>query len=117
MAHTPTRSLFTFFGFVIWGDIADLTAYRNRKGKFVLFAKTWPHKPPSPAQLAQRQRITNAAAGWRALSPATRQQWHLAARRASLCAHGYHVFVHWHLTGDDLAIQTLERQTGTELLP
>ena len=117
MAHQPHRALFTLLGFVIWGDLGPTTIYKNRKKKVVVFPKTWPKEPPSPAQTIQRDQFRNAAAAWRSLSSLWRAQWELATRRASLCMTGYDLFVHWHLLHDDTAIETLERQTGTALLP
>jgi hypothetical protein len=117
MAHQPDTDLFSLLGFVIWGDLGDNTIYRDKRGRIVAFAKTWPHKQPSPSQLEQRQRFTDAATAWQALTPQQRLQWNTAAPRACLCAHGYDVFVHWHLTQDHRAIQTLQHQTSTNLLP
>jgi len=117
MAYEPQPNLFNLLGFVIWGDFADITMYRSHHGKVVWFKKTWPDKPASPKQLAWREHWKTAAAAWKAASAATRQQWDLATRRASLSLHGYDLWMHWQLTGDDQAIETLERQTHTELLP
>ena len=116
MAHTTLDHLFTCFGFVIWGDLGPTTIYRSKRGTVVFFDKTWPHKPPSPEQIVQRARFIEAAAAWQSLSPPARVQWDLATRRASLCCHGYNLFVHWYLTADSAAIRTLERQTNTTLL-
>lgn len=117
MAHQPAERLFSLFGFVIWGDFADLTMYRSQRGKVVVFPKTYPGSPGSPLQQAQRNRLKAAAADWVALTEDQRSQWDLASRRASLCSTGYNLYLHWKLTGDDSAIQTLERQTRTTLLP
>ncbi len=116
MAHQLPIALFSIFGFVIWGDFGPLTLYRDKQGKIVAFEKTWPDKPASPLQTIQRQRFADAAAAWQSLTFTARGQWETASRRASLCMHGYDLFVHWHLSADDQAIKTLERQTGTTLL-
>lgn len=117
MAKQPAHSLYSIFGFVIWGDLGPITIYRNHKGKIVWFAKTWPHKPPSPKQTIQRQKMSAAAAAWQLLAPVARRQWEKASSRASLCLTGYNLFCHWTLTNDNAAIATLEHQTGTTLLP
>jgi len=114
--HQPPQNLLAWIGFVTWGDLHDVTIYRNKKGKVVMFSKTWPKKPPSPEQIEWRTKYTNAAALWRALPPTARHQWHLATRRASLTMTGYNLFVHYVITHDEKAIRTLERQTGTTLL-
>jgi len=117
MAYQPQPKLFTVLGFVIWGDFADLTMYRSKRGKVVWFKKTWPDKPPSEKQLAWRDLWKTAIADWNALTPAARNQWDLASRRASLCMHGFDLWIHYSLSDDDTAIRTLERQTHTTLLP
>lgn len=110
-------SLFSILGLVYWGDVGPITCYKSKRGKVVAFLKTWPKKPPSEAQQEQRDRFTAAATAWQALTLEQQAQWHLASQRASLCMHGYDLFVHWHMLGDDDAIATLERQTKTDLLP
>ena len=117
MAHTTDRALLFFLGFVEWGDLGILTIYRNRKGKMVAFSKTWPDKPASPLQVIQRQRMSDAAIAWQALTPGDRREWETASIKAGLCATGYNIFVHWQMLGDDSFIKTLERQTGTTLRP
>jgi hypothetical protein len=117
MPHQDASHLFSIFGFVLWGDFGPTTLYRNKKGKIVFYAKTWPHKPPSPKQTQQRALFTAAATAWQTLSQTQRDQWELATLRASLCMHGYDLWVHWYTTQDTLAIQTLQRQTATSLLP
>jgi len=116
MPHQTLDHLFTCLGFVIWGDLGPTTIYRNKRGLVVFFNKTWPDKPPSPKQIVQRARFCEAAEAWHTLMVPERAEWHKATRRASLCCHGYDLFVHWYLTGDSTAIHTLERQTGTTLL-
>jgi hypothetical protein len=117
MAFEPDPNTFNYLGFVLWGDLGPFTMYRSSRGHVVWFLKTWPHKQPSAKQLAWRAQWAAAAAAWKALSQEARRQWDLATRRASLCCHGYDLFIHWALTGDDTAIATLERQTRTTLLP
>jgi len=117
MPIQPKTNLVFVLGTVLWGDLAELTFYRQPSGKVVSFAKTYPDKPPSPQQLIQRGLLTTAAAAWKALTQSQREQWAAAARRASLCMHGYDLWIHHQLIGDDAAIRTLERQTHTTLLP
>lgn len=117
MAVQDQRRLFSLLGFLIWGDLGPVTMYRSKRGKIVWFAKTRPGKPPSDKQLEHRAAFTAAAQAWRALTDTQRTQWELASRRASLCMHGYDLWIHYQLTADTSAIETLERQTDTTLLP
>lgn len=116
MAAQPPTSLFNLFGQVIWGDFGPLTMYRRPDGRLVVFAKTWPKKPPSPDQQIQRDKMSAAAADWQAGPLNPKENWNSAARQASLCMHGYDLFMHWKLTADRQAILTLERQTGIKLI-
>lgn len=117
MPHQTAERLFSLFGLVLSGDFDSITMFRSKRGKVVWFSKTWPDQPPSPLQIEQRARMSTAADLWQQLSLSEKAQWDLATRRASLCMHGYDLWQHWKLTGDDSAIQTLQRQTGTNLLP
>ena len=117
MAHLPAERLLSFLGTVLWGDIGPLTIYRNMNGKLVAFQKTFPKHVPSPFQVTQRQLFIDAAAAWRALTPSKRAQWETATQRASLRMTGYNLFVHWQLEHDDEAIQAVQRQTNTDLIP
>jgi len=117
MAKQTQDSLFTVFGFVVWGDFGPLTMYRRYDGRIVTLLKTWPHKPPSQKQLNQRAAFSSAAAAWNALTPAQRAQWTAAAARASLPMTGYDIFLHWLLTPPATTMYTLQRQTATHLVP
>jgi hypothetical protein len=91
--------------------------YRSHaRRRIVTFLKTRPLNPPTPLQLQNQNRMKLAALAWRALPLDTRRQWELATRRASLCLNGYNLWVYHHFTGNDQAILTLSRQTGTTLL-
>ena len=116
MPHQTLTKLYTLFGFIAWGDIAEITIYRSRRGKMVWFPKTYPDKPPSPDQLTQRQKFTDAAQDWQSLTEDQRNKWDLVTRKASLCMTGYNLYVHWHIFQDDDSIHTLEHQTGITLL-
>ena len=65
MANQPPKQLWTYLGFVLWGDISDLTMYRRYDGRLVVFQKTWPDKPPCQAQLDQRAAFKAASLAWR----------------------------------------------------
>jgi hypothetical protein len=115
--HQTETKLYTLFGIVVWGDLGPTTIYRTKQGKMVFFAKTWPRKPPSPKQAAQRDRFRQAAQAWNTLTPATQTQWNRATLEASLCMTGYDLFVYWFLTGDTATIRTIQHHTNTQLLP
>jgi len=115
MAVQPPDQIFFILGFLQWGDIADLTTYRRPDGRVVIFKKTYPDKPASPKQLADRTRFLAACTAWRALTDAQRRQWDQAARRASLCMSGRNLHASAYLRPDVPAIATIARQTHTTL--
>ena len=117
MPHAPTRQCLRILGCIIWGDLGPLTLYRDKQHKLVVFQKTWPEGPPSADQIIQRNKFRTAALAWNALTQAKRDQWSLAARRASLAMSGYNLFTWWHIHQDDHPIQAIQRQTFTQLLP
>lgn len=116
MAFEPRPGLLSLLGLVAWGDIGELTCYKSKRKKIVWLFKTYPEKPASPLQLERRAAWSAAAAEWQTLTKAQKHQWDLAARRASLCLHGFNLWMHWKITADETAIRTLERQTHTTLL-
>lgn len=110
------RSLFNLFGFMIWGDFGPFTMYRSKRGKIVVFLKTWPDKPPSERQEQIRTAFKQGTAAWNELSQAQQEQWHLATTRLSLPLHGYDLFMHWKLQPDDSFVRTIQRQSNTALI-
>jgi len=115
MVKTTAPGLYPLLGLITWGDLAEFTIYRNRRHKIIWYPKSYPVANPTPYQLAARAAFTAASAAWRALSQAERDQWKLAAARASLCATGYNAYLHFSLNPDAAALATLARQTDTEL--
>lgn len=115
MPIQPPGNLLFFLGFVQWGDIAELTTYRRPDGRVVVFTKTYPDKPPSPAQTAIQTRFVAAATAWRNLTLPEKRQWTLAARRASLCMSGRNLHCSAYLKVDSAALATIARQTNTTL--
>lgn len=116
MAVQPTNQLLFLLGFLQWGDFAELTMYRRPDGRVVVYNKSYPDKPPSPKQSAQRTLFLAAAEAWRALTPAQRAQWHQAAARASLCMHGRNLHAALYLRPDPTAQATIARHTHTTLV-
>jgi hypothetical protein len=117
MPHTTLENLYSMLGFIVWGDLAEVTIYRDKQGKMVWFPKTYPDKPPSDAQIVQRAKLTQAATFWNYLTPNRQNQWKLAAQRASLCMHGYDLWIHWFLKRTDDEMRTIASQTNTQLYP
>ncbi len=116
MAVLPPPQIYHLFGFVLSGDFGPYTFYTNKRGKLVFFIKAPPLEPPSERQIKQRNRWRNGAIGWKALTATSRQKWNDAARKAHTKLTGYNLFMHWTTKGDRLAIATVERQSGIQLI-
>lgn len=103
-------------GFEATGDVGPLTSYTNGR-QTVWFLKAWLSDPATLRQKFHRQRLTEAARLWQLLCPGQRRRWEIASRKGGTKLNGYHLWVHWIMTGEDGPIDTLARQTGHRLLP
>lgn len=117
MVKQHEKDFFHLFGFIVWGDFDGVTMYRNRKGKMVAFAKTWPEHLPRPAIIAQKAKFKAASQDWVALSAEAKRNWEAVTKRLSLTMTGYNLFMHYKLQPDLAALATLEHQSGISLLP
>jgi len=111
----PTNSLLSWLGLVSWGDIAELTLYRDRYRQLVVYQKQYPKSIVPFFQGRQRDLFKIAVSNWKKLPNGKKQQWTLAARRASLRMTGYNLYIAATLIPDPPAIATLQRQTKTTL--
>lgn len=116
MAIQPPENLLHLLGLVAWGDIAELTLFKTKRGKVVTFHKSYPEGPPSVNQQWQRARFRAASAGWVALPAAAKQNWELATKRLSLPMTGYDLWMSWLLAPDRTAMETIERHSHLTLL-
>ncbi len=98
------------------GDIAGMTVYRTRRGKQVIFPKTYPKSPPGPLATRNQNRFRLAADAWTFLPLPQQRNWRRVARIAHLAITGYNLFIAWMMKGDRAAIKTLEILTGIALI-
>jgi hypothetical protein len=112
---TPFNDL-ALLGFDLTGDLGDLTFYTRNDGRAVAYPRASPLNPPTAAQQAQRDKLTDAARDYAQLTQEQRDLWQRAARKASLRITGYNLWVYWYTTGDTTVIQTVAKQTGIDLL-
>lgn len=108
--------LFNFFGWNPTGDFGPWTMYTAKNKKPVMFIKAPPTSPPTPRQQFQRSMFSYIARYWSSLPKETKQTWELAAKRAHLRCTGYNLFVWYHFHNDRNVIQTIERQSGVQLI-
>jgi hypothetical protein len=99
----------------ISGDLAGYTYYQTRRGQTVGYPAAPPKEPPTPSQLAQRQRFRDAAANWQALSQAHRDAWERMSLRCHLMATGYDCWIHFSLTGNERELAALARRGSEDL--
>lgn len=116
MAKLPPPAIYHLLGFVLSGDMGPYTFYRNKNKKTIFFLKAPPTEPPTYPQIKQRNRWSNAAIAWSALTPNSRQKWNDAARLASTKITGYNLFLYWIVTNDRKAIATIEHQSDIQLI-
>ena len=112
MAYTVPWQL---MGIWVSGDIGGLTIYTDRFGRKVAFPKSPPQEPPSEAQVHQRDRFRRAQVAWKALTDAEKTQLEIASVRGSLVMTGQNLFMSVAMRDDNIALQTLAKQTDTIL--
>lgn len=111
MAQSKT-GLIKFLGMNAQGDLGPLTTYTSRFGHLVYYPRNPALNPPSEEQTAQRLSMREAAAAWRARTPAERADWTALGFAAHLRITGYNLFTYWQMTGDFETVQTLINRTG-----
>lgn len=104
-------------GFHVTGDLGPFTFYTSRLKGLVWFPRSPPLEPPSPLQIHQRNKFRRAARLWHGLDPSRRNQWKVACQRANLAITYYNFFVYYVTTNDVAAVETIEQQSGLNLLP
>jgi len=115
MVQTQNK-LLAFLGWNVTGDMGPWTFYTDAQRNIVWFARVPALNPASATQATMRLRWTLAAAAWRMQTPATRNNWELASKRAHLRITGYDLWVHWITVQDRPTILTVGRQAGITLL-
>lgn len=106
-----------FLGFNTQGDLGPWTFYTDKRKGLVWFIKAPPLEPPSLMQISMRNAYRLNGYVWRSLQPYQRDNWETASKRAGLKITGFNFFTYWNLTKDDQAVNTIERQTGINLIP
>lgn len=102
-------------GLIQWGDLGGWTTYRAKNGLLVWFPKTYPAKPPTQAQLAERQKLSQAARNWHHLSHEQRQRYNAAIQKLSLCITTFGLYFTLSLPQNANLKKTIEKQSGLEL--
>lgn len=111
------RRLLPLLGFAVHGDLGDVTMYTTRRRKRVMYPRSPPTSPPSPAQQRQRARFALAVTRYLALPAGTIAEWEALARRLHLIATGQNLWTHLALRWDERAWDVVVRRTGTALVP
>jgi len=110
-AESPYRFM-SLLGFVSSGDLGELTCYRSKLGKIVVFAKTWPVKWPTLTQLTGRCRMYFGAEQWRNFTDYQQHVWKQTAEATSLAMTGYNLWIVWWMNPSLSQFFTLQGQTG-----
>jgi hypothetical protein len=116
MGHSVER-MHCYLGLIVNGDLAGVTIYTSRRGHVVMFPKAPPLNPPTISQLSNRAGFRQAAALWRQQTTATKRKWARAVQIAGLRVGGYNAFVSYVVKPQTGYVQTVEHQSGIQLLP
>lgn len=103
-------------GLRIQGDLGPYTCYRSSQRGMIWYPRAPPMKPPSDAQVDQRDKWRDQIEDWTELTAAQRQNWMNLASRANLHMHGFNLYLWWRGSYDDTSIHTIERQTGVTVI-
>ena len=102
-------------GLIQWGDIGAWTTYRAKNGLLVWFPKTYPDKPPSPAQTAERAKFKAIIDAWKNLTPDQKAAYNRAIRKLSLCITPVGLKIALDYDPNNQLRSTIERQSGETL--
>lgn len=109
------NDLLDVLGIRVSGDLGPLTCYTSRQGKLVSYPRSPPTCPPSPAQITQRARFTNAQGWWGRLDQATKAAWETLTRANDLCLTGQNLAIALAFNPDAAALATANKRAGTSL--
>lgn len=101
----------------VTGDLGPYTFYTSRRSGVVFYPRSPALQPPTPLQLHYRNTFRIAGYVWRNLQPYLRTNWLRAASLANLSITGYNLFTYYIVTQDTPAIETVQRQSGLQLIP
>lgn len=114
--RTIAPSIWQYFGLVTNGDLGPYTFYRSKRGRLVVFLKTWPADPATYHQQINRNRWRHAATRWRGLGADTRKLWKILATAANLSISGYNLYMHY-ITGHGTeTVKTCQRLTNIDVI-
>lgn len=74
--------------------------FQVRNGQQISYPYTVPTDPQTPAQLAQRQKLTVAMIAWQALTPKEQADWNRRAWRSGRTITGHNLFLSKHMKGE-----------------
>ena len=112
---TALASMLGVLGIHVQGDIGPWTVYTDRYGRKKWFLFSPPTKPPTPPQIAQRERFKAAQKNWKLLTEQQKKDLETACLKTSLVLTGQNLFISAQLTGKQESLQVLARQTKLPL--
>lgn len=114
--RTIPPSIWQFIGVLTNGDLGPYTFYTSHRKRLVVFPKTWPKDPATYNQTLNRDRWRHAGIRWKALSQSTKSAWSQLARDGNCTVTGYNLFIHYIVGKGSGTIQTLQRNTGIDVI-
>ncbi len=102
-------------GLAVSGDVGDVTIYRNKNQKVVVFPKDMRQDKQSARRLEQQSRFRIAQSNWSALTNQEKQDLEKMSKILYLPATGQNVYISVQLRNDVEGYETLSRQSGVDL--
>lgn len=109
-------AIYQFLGVLTNGDLGPYTIYTDQRKEQVIFLKTWPKDPATYHQKIRRNRWSQIAFRWRVLDEDTKTLWKELTRKANLTITYYNLFYYYMLDKDIKVIETLQRNTGIDVI-
>ncbi len=110
------RRLLSLMGLRPTGDFGPWTFYTSKAGLPVWFVKAPPTAPPTARQRYIRTKMTIFARQWKLLSKETRSNWERATKLTGVKMNGYNLYQWWRWHVDRGVLETIERQSGINLV-
>lgn len=99
------------------GDIGGVTIYTDRFNRKVVYPIAAPDKPPSPKQIARRNRFRIAQASWTALSSDQKNRLEQICSITGIPLTGQNLYISAALNGTNDQAQAVARQAGIPIDP
>jgi hypothetical protein len=110
----PRQPASDLLGIQVTGDLAGITYVQRAGNRRTSYAKTYPTRRPSGAQILFRGRFAAAVAAWQQLDAEHKKTLDKIADRFGMIMSGYNVFISCHLNQRLTWLEEWAAQIGEE---